>query len=211
MPHAKNTSRSPRTLTMMPEEEPTTSSAETEPNAPPRPSSKEEWAMNKAAIARYGRNRQWDKVLEILVAISKRQKDHEVYKALAHRVWIALKSETPVTDVVLALFHLLHTLGIRHEVAGPIAALAHFMAKHRTPDHPDRALAIAQAQQMLDLVVQEVGVRGDEAFKRWVAHHRLDDPNLYIPSVLNCLEVMIGGDWWFDPALLQEEARTARP
>lgn len=204
MNHASEASNISRTLSMVPE-----TGASPVQNDPSQAghtiSSKEEWQLNKAAVARYAKSGQWDEALKILTQLSKKQKTHEIYKALAQRIWIALKSEAPVTDVVLSLFHLLNTLGPRHDIAGAVAALAHLMAKHRTPDHPDQGLAQAQAQQMFALVLDEAGVVGDEAFGKWVIHHRLNDPNHYVPIVLNCLEIMVGDDWWFDRTLLQEE------
>ncbi|MEO5362527.1 MAG: hypothetical protein H7838_02715 [Magnetococcus sp. DMHC-8] len=170
----------------------------------------EEWQLNKAAIARFGRNGHWQEALALLTAMSKKQRSHEMYKALAQRVWVALKSDAPVPEVVLALYHLLNTLGPRHEIAGPIAALAHLMAKHRTPDHPDQALAQAQSQQMFALVLDAVGIVGDDAFGKWVTHNHLDDPNHYIPIVLHGLEIMVGDDWWFDRDALQRDG-TSRP
>ena len=166
----------------------------------------EEWRLNKAAVARFSRNGHWREALDLLTNLSKKQKTHEIYKALAQRVWVALKSDVAGTDVVLALFHLLNTLGPKHEIAGPVAALAHLMAKHRTPDHPDQALAQAQAQQMFSLVLDAAGIVGEEAFGKWVAHNRLDDPSHYVPIVLNCLEIMVGDDWWIDKEMLQRSA-----
>lgn len=167
----------------------------------------QEWALNKAAVLRFSRNGQWKEVLDLLTVLSKKQKSHEIYSALAQRVWVALKSNAPVTDVVLALYHLLQTLGPSHEIAGPIAALAHLMAKHRTPDHPDQALAQGQSQQMFSLIMDTLNIAGDEAFAKWVAQNHLDDPNHYVPIVLNCLEVMVGDKdaWWFDRDALQRD------
>lgn len=168
----------------------------------------QEWQLNKAAVLRFSRNGQWKEVLDLLTQLSKKQKSHEIYSALAQRVWVALKTNAPVTDVVLALYHLLNTLGPRHEIAGPVAALAHLMAKHRTPDHPDRALAQGQSQQMFSLVMDALNIVGDEAFAKWVAQNHLDDPNHYVPIVLNCLEIMVGDAWWFDRDALQREGMT---
>ncbi|HIJ84290.1 MAG TPA: hypothetical protein HPQ00_08810, partial [Magnetococcales bacterium] len=151
----------------------------------------------------------WEEVFKQLKTMSLRFKNTEIYKALAQRIWVGLKTETPASEVVLALFHLLNTLGPRHDVAGPIAALAHFMAKHRTPDHPDRDLAMGQAQQMFHRVCEEKGVVGEEAFKIWVKHSRLDDPNHYVPIVMHLLDVMVGDVWWFDRDLLQKELERA--
>ena len=166
--------------------------------------------MNRAAIHRYSKAGNWQEAFKLLTVLSTKHKNKEIYKALAQRVWIALKTETPVPDVVLALFHLFNTLGPRHNLAGPIAALAHLMAKHRTPEHPDRGLALGQAQQMFALVCDQAGVVGEEAFKIWVRHHQLDHPDHYIPMVMHGLELMVGEAWWIDRDGLQKEMETAR-
>ncbi|MEO5339297.1 MAG: hypothetical protein H7837_02095 [Magnetococcus sp. MYC-9] len=203
MSHPSKKSKSTLVIPIVREKEGCAPEGETPPPNDKKISAEEEWRLNKAAVARFSRSGQWQEVLELLTTLSRKQKSHEIYKALAQRAWVALKSDAPVTDVVLALFHLLNTLGPRHEIAGPIVALAHLMAKHRTPNHPDRALAQAQAQQMFSLVLGAADVVGEEAFGQWVAHHRLDDPNHYVPIVLNCLEIMVGDDWWIDRDALQ--------
>lgn len=212
MTNASETSKTARTLSMVATGEPPVqdgnhgnSADNSAAKAKKTISPQEEWQLSKAAVGRYSKNRQWTEVLDLLSALSKKHKNHEIYMALAQRNWVALKSNAPVTEVVLALFHLLNTLGPSHELAGPIAALAHLMAKHRTPEHPDRELAQAQAQQMFALVLDAVGIVGDEAFAKWVVHNRLDDPNHYVPIVMNLLEVMVGDNWWIDRALLQED------
>lgn len=172
-------------------------------------SAKQELEESKAAIKEHCQNGDWKEVLKLLTTLSVKHKTHEMYRALAQRVWVALKSDAPSADVVLSLFHLLNTLGPRHDIAGPVVALAHLMAKHRTPDHPDSALAQAQAQQMFGLVLDDVGVKGDRAFGIWVTHNKLDDPNHYVPIVMNCLEIMVGDDWWIDRALLQKDMDAA--
>lgn len=172
----------------------------------------EDWKMNVAAVKRFSQAGQWDETLKILMILSSKHKNKEIYKALAQRVWIALKSTAPSADVVLALFHLLNTLGPKHQIAGPIAALAHLMAKHRTKEHADSALAMGQAQQMFALVCDQAGVVGEGAFAIWVKATHLDDPNYYIPVVMNGLEMMVGDreeDWWFDRAQLQREMEAA--
>lgn len=175
-----------------------------------QPSPAEEWELNKAAIRHHGRAGNWAEALKLLKAMSVKHRNKEMYMALAQRCWVALKSDAPGAEVVLALFHLLSTLTPRHEIAGPIAALAHLMAKHRTPDHPDRDLALGQAQQMLSLVCDQSKVVGEEAFAIWVKHNRLDDPDHYVPIVMAGLEMMVGDNWWFDRQALQADLDAAR-
>jgi hypothetical protein len=168
-----------------------------------------EWELNRAAITRFAKAGNWTEVHKLLKILSTKYRNKEVYKALAQRVWVGLKSDAPAADVVLSLFHLLNTLGSKHEIAGPIAALAHLIAKNRTPDHEDRDLAMGQAQQMFNLVCENLGVVGEEPFQKWVASSKLDDPNHYIPIVMNCLDIMVGDDWWFDREQLQKEMEEA--
>lgn len=175
------------------------------PSAPQPRHGGPDWDAEVAQVRRWGDEGNWDEAFKLLKKMSQRFKNTEIYKALAQRIWVALKTETPASECVLALFHLLNTLGPRHDVAGPIAALAHFLAKHRTPNHPDRELAMGQAQQMFHRVCEEKGVVGEESFKIWVKNNRLDDPNHYVPIVMHCLEVMVGDEWWFDRSLLQRE------
>ncbi len=179
-------------------------------SAASRPSPAEEWKSDKADIARLCKEGDWPEILKILTRMSTKHKNKEIYKALAQRVWVALKSDAPAVDVVLALFHLLNTLTPRHEIAGSIATLAHLMAKHRTPDHPDRDLALGQAQQMMALVCDQAKVVGQEAFKIWVTNNRLDDPDHYIPIVMAGLEMMVGDDWWIDKEALQRDMEQSR-
>ncbi len=169
----------------------------------------EEWKMNKAAIARFAKDSNWPEALKLLKVLSTKHRNKEIYKALAMRVWICLKSDAPSAEVVLSLFHLLNTLGSKHEIAGPIAALAHLIAKNRTPEHKDHDLALGQAQQMFNLVCENAGIVGDDAFQKWVKANQLDNPNHYVPIVMNCLDIMVGDDWWFDRDKLQAEMEEA--
>ncbi|MBF0369746.1 MAG: hypothetical protein HQL52_09845 [Magnetococcales bacterium] len=168
-----------------------------------------EWKEKREAVTKLSKEGNWEEVLNILKALSSKFKNVEIYKALAQRVWVGLKTQAPVTEPVIALFHLLNTLGPKHELAGPIAALAHLVAKHRTPDHPDRALAQGQAQQMFDLVCKTAGVENKPAFDKWVKLNKLDDPDHYIPLVMTGLEHMVGDDWWIDREALQKSVDEA--
>jgi hypothetical protein len=172
----------------------------------------EEWKLNRAAITRFAKDGNWPEALKLLKILSTKHRNKEVYKALAMRVWICLKSDAPVDEVVLGLFHLLNTLGAKHEIAGSIAALAHLMAKTRTPEHRDRDLALGQSQQMFNLVCENQKIIGEDAFSKWVVASKLDDPNHYIPIVMNCLDIMVGEneeDWWFNREQLQTEMEEA--
>ncbi|MBF0628741.1 MAG: hypothetical protein HQL91_11055 [Magnetococcales bacterium] len=170
----------------------------------------EEWNEDRVAIDRLSRQGNWPEVLTILKRLSTKHKNKEIYKALAQRIWVGLKTDAPAIEVVQSLFHLLNTLGPSHDLAPYICALAHLLAKHRTPDHEDRDLAIGQSQQMFSLVCDTYNVIGEEAFQIWVEAKGLDNPDGYIPSILKGLEMMVGDDWWIDRDGLQRELEQAQ-
>ncbi|NGZ06702.1 MAG: hypothetical protein G8237_10130 [Magnetococcales bacterium] len=177
---------------------------------PPTLTPAQEWNEDRIALDQLSREGQWPEVLTILKRLSTKHKNKDIYKALAQRIWVGLKTEAPAIEVVQALFHLLNTLGPRHELAPAICALAHLLAKHRTPDHEDRDLAIGQSQQMFSLVCDTLKVIGEEAFQIWVKAMHLDDPDHYIPTILKGLEMMVGDEWWIDRDQLQRSLEQAQ-
>ncbi|MEO5345399.1 MAG: hypothetical protein H7834_03350 [Magnetococcus sp. YQC-9] len=177
---------------------------------PPARSPAEEWNEDRIALDQLSREGNWVDVLAILRRLSTKHKNKEIYKALAQRVWVGLKTDAPAIEVVQSLFHLLNTLGPRHDLAPSICALAHLLAKHRTPDHADHDLAIGQSQQMFSLVCDAYNIIGEEPFQIWVQAKGLDDPDSYIPSILKGLEIMVGDEWWIDRDKLQNELEQAQ-
>ncbi|MEO5339879.1 MAG: hypothetical protein H7837_05080 [Magnetococcus sp. MYC-9] len=169
----------------------------------------EEWQMNLRAVRRFSQAGNWPEVLKLLQVLSTKHQNNDSYKALGQRVWVSLKSDAPAIEVVYALVSLLHTLGFKHEIAGHVAALAQLVAEVRTPEHADRELAQGQAQQLMSLVCTAQGVEGRQAFDDWVAVHHLEDPDRFIPVIMQGLETMVGETWWIDRSALQREMEQA--
>ncbi len=165
----------------------------------------EEWNEDRKALDQFSREGNWEEVLKILKRLSTKHRNKEIYKALAQRVWVGIKYQAPAIEVVQSLFHLLNTFGAKHELASNICALAHLMAKHRTPDHEDRDLAIGQSQQMFAIVCDAWKIIGEEAFQIWVKANHLDQPDHYLPPLMKGLEIMVGDEWWIDRDKLQAE------
>ncbi|MBF0138103.1 MAG: hypothetical protein H7833_08975 [Magnetococcus sp. DMHC-1] len=173
----------------------------------PNPAMQESpWEEKFQLLIRFGKERNWGEVLKILTDLSTSRRFPHTSKAVAQRAWVALKSDVPAIAVVTALREVVMTIGPQHELAGPMGALAYFLARHRKGNEPEREFAVAQAQQMLHLICEFQKVpEGNQAFKDWVNANRLENPDYYLPKVIDGLEVMVLGDWWFDRQALQEE------
>lgn len=163
------------------------------------------WQEKRQELSGYNHARDWVGALTVLTELSTKKQYPDVRKALAQRIWVGLKSDAPAIHVVTALRELVMILGVKHELAGPLAALAHLMAKHRTPDHPDSELAMVQSQQLFHYICEPNGVKGEVAFNKWVEDNNLNNPDHYIPLVTAGLEIMVLDDWWIDRDALQQE------
>jgi hypothetical protein len=161
-------------------------------------SPEEDWAINRNALMHHVSASNWEAALDTLVYLSTREGHPEQNRALAHRVWLALRAPVPATDVVLSLSSLQVAVGPQHQSYAPVAALAHLMAERRTPDHPERELARFQSRQMLQLAASAAGIDGDQ-FATWASGQKLDDADYVISIVLATLEDMVEGDWWLQP------------
>ncbi|MBF0425558.1 MAG: hypothetical protein HQL66_07040 [Magnetococcales bacterium] len=164
------------------------------------------WREKLDLLARHGEACDWVGVLRILTELSTSRRFPHTSKAVAQRAWVALKSDVPAIAAVTALREVVMTIGPRHELAGPMGALAYLLARHRRGDDAGREFAITQAQQTLHLICESQNVAaGGQAFREWVVANRLEEPEYYLPKVIDGLEIMVMGDWWFDRRALQEE------
>ncbi|NGZ27963.1 MAG: hypothetical protein G8345_13870 [Magnetococcales bacterium] len=173
-------------------------------DAPTR-SEEEDWQANREELVKANEKRDWFEVLRILVYLSNKDGIPEAYKAMAQAAWLVLKIQAPVTQVTLIFYNLLVSLTPKHRAGPAIASLANLMSRHRTPDHPDRELAINQAGQMLHYVATTLDLDDQDAFQAFVEREHLNDPDHFLPLVMETLDAMIRGDWWFDHHLVQEE------
>ena len=165
----------------------------------------EDWTINRNALPHHIKAGDWLAAMDVLIYLATREGHPDRFKALAHRVWLSLKAHIPVTEVTLGLSALQVVLGPTHRAYAPVAALAHLMAQRRTPDHPDRELARFQSQQMLQLAAEAAHILDGDDFQCWAAAQHLDDPDHFIPIVIDALEEIIEGDWWIDPDLVIED------
>lgn len=174
------------------------------PSQPTR-SEEEDWELNRAALSRAASRHDWQEALNLLVYLSNKDWSPEAYKAMAQAAWLSLKIECPVTQLTMALYNILLSLGAKHPAGGAIASLANLMTQHRQLEHPDNELARFHARQMLHFVADGAHVEGVESFQQWVQDNRLDDPEYFVPVVLATLESMVEGDWWIDVHAVQDE------
>ncbi len=173
------------------------------PTAAPPLSDEDSWLVLRRELLDAAAEGLWDEVFRRLRNISSKRSHPEFRKAFAQQVWVALKADISTAEVVETLKEWVIMLGPSHELSGAIAVLAYQIAGKRSEHTPDNGFSMVQAQQLLNLVCQAAGVEREEGFNQWVAANSLDDPDAYLPRIMEGLEMMVLGDWWFDRDALQ--------
>ena len=171
----------------------------------------ENWNVALNSLKQYSKARKWDDCMEVLTFLANQDNNPEMMKARAHASWLALKTQAPVAQATQVLYKLLMTLGSHHELAGPLASTANLLFHHRTPDHPDRPLAESHVQQMLLFASNLEMSASSEEVQAWVRENRLDEPETFVPKVMESLEMMIGNEWWIDKEVIQQELERDQP
>ncbi|MBF0587975.1 MAG: hypothetical protein HQL53_02480 [Magnetococcales bacterium] len=165
----------------------------------------ENWKMMVHSVRQYSKAGNWSDTLDVLVFLSNQEGNPESAKARAMTMWLALKTETPIAVLTSAAYKLVVNLGEKHPLCAPLASVANLMLQHRTPEDPDRPLAISHVQQMYMHVCPSALNEDRDGFDQWVKENQLDDPDVIIPQVMGLLEIMIGDDWWVDRDAVQAE------
>ncbi|MBF0399620.1 MAG: hypothetical protein HQL90_02510 [Magnetococcales bacterium] len=171
----------------------------------PRRSREQDWEANVALLLEAVQQGDWLGAQRTLVYLSTRDWHPMAGKALAQRIWLALKTDTAITEVMLALTALFSQFGAAHEQAGDIAAMAGLLAARRGTDHPDSEWAEVQALQMMQQVQQVNAFSEPGAFEDWFVARGWADPDVFIPRFMKLLEEVVGDDWWLDRDRLQQD------
>ncbi|MBF0309790.1 MAG: hypothetical protein HQL56_09700 [Magnetococcales bacterium] len=173
------------------------------------PRGEENWTLLSNLSLTHSRNGHWEEAFQTLIRMAAREKDPRANQALAQAVWLGLKTEIPVADLTAVLFRILVRFGPSHEVSGSIVAMANLLSRHRTPNHPERALAMAHVQQMFEYLQVPDPTVDNAAFQSWIKERKLDDPDHFISVVMIVLERMAGNEWWIDRESVEEDLRQA--
>ncbi|MBF0368752.1 MAG: hypothetical protein HQL52_04765 [Magnetococcales bacterium] len=169
----------------------------------------EDWQINLNAVVQASRGGDWPAALKALTYLSTKEWHPDANKALAQRIWLTLKSDASISEVVLALNLAFVRFSPLHERAGLVAALANFMAARRGVGEADGELAQMQAMGMVKALREARNLSDEPAFIAWMQENRLEDPDYFIPEAMEMLETMVDGQWWLNREKLQQEMEIA--
>ncbi len=122
----------------------------------------------------------------------------ESIKALAHGIWLSVTFPVDPELSVAMLQHMVDESQDRSDGAAVAAATAGYIADMRAEDKQRENLQFFTIQLLGQVARTHSQVEDQEIFDFWVQQLELDNPGKFLPRLATVLDILTGGDWWFD-------------
>ncbi len=120
---------------------------------------------------------------------------------LAQALWIALRLQIPLQDVMNLIRYLFNQIPRQDPLEPLLAATALILCARRGQDHPQIGSLQEQGWRMMSAAAASRSIT-QEDFEQWFFSLKLNDPSVVLPAVQQALETLIGDTWLFDPAAI---------
>jgi tetratricopeptide (TPR) repeat protein len=117
---------------------------------------------------------------------------------LAQATWLIIKIQTPLTKTIQLIRDLYDAVPQGDEMEALLGATAVFFCYQRGKNHPQLEEFQKGSLNMISAAADAQGIETQEAFDTWFVQQRLNDPEYYIPRLLQRLEEIVGDEWLFE-------------
>jgi tetratricopeptide (TPR) repeat protein len=160
--------------------------------------------LNLQAAQALGQVRAYLDLFTVLSNLGATGETHSLeYRAQA--VWLLLRIQAPLVDAMLAIKALYEAVPQGDDLEALLATFALFLCAQRGQEHPQIEQLQELSMKMLSGAATAQGIETQEAFDTWYAKTHLDDPDIYLPRLNECLEALIADTWAFDPTPLRSK------
>ncbi|WP_414545819.1 tetratricopeptide repeat protein, partial [Nostoc sp. CCY0012] len=117
---------------------------------------------------------------------------------LAQAVWLCLRIEVPLTNIVNTLQVMYNRVDKGDEMEALLGAVAVCLCQIRGAGHPQLQELQQRSLNILSSAAIDQGIETPEAFDSWFVKQRLNDPEYFIPQLKQRLEAIVGDEWLFE-------------
>ncbi|MGB7444194.1 MAG: tetratricopeptide repeat protein, partial [Coleofasciculaceae cyanobacterium] len=117
---------------------------------------------------------------------------------LAQAVWLCLGVQVPLTDTVdtfTSMYQLVPKAGAMKALLGTAVM---YLCQIRGAEHPQLEELQQRSGEILSGAAQAQGIETQEAFDSWIVQQRLNDPEYFMPRLVEKLEEIVGDGWLFE-------------
>ena len=116
---------------------------------------------------------------------------------LAQAVWLCLRVQIPLTDAVDTLQAMYNLVPKGDEMEALLGATAVYLCQIRGAEHPQLDDLQQRSIEILAGAAQAQGIETQEDFDTWYVQQRLNEPEYFIPRLMEKLQEIVGDEWLF--------------
>ncbi|MEW8014224.1 MAG: hypothetical protein AB2807_05405 [Candidatus Sedimenticola endophacoides] len=146
----------------------------------------------------------WMHAVECCDILFQAERDDSI-KALAHGIWLGVTFPVDPELSIAMLQHLIDESPNRSDGAAVAAAAANYIVDLRAEGERREQLKFFAAQLLGSVARRHSQVEEQDIFDFWVQQLELDDPVKFLPRLAKVLDIITGGDWWFDRDALRAQ------
>ncbi|MBD2592823.1 tetratricopeptide repeat protein [Nostoc spongiaeforme FACHB-130] len=116
---------------------------------------------------------------------------------LAQAVWLCLRVQVPLNDTIDTLRSMYDRIPQSDEMEALLGAVAMYFCQVRGDEYPQLEELQQRSFKILAGAATAQGIE-PEALVTWIEQQRLNDPNYFIPRLVQLLEAIVGDEWLFE-------------
>jgi tetratricopeptide (TPR) repeat protein len=118
---------------------------------------------------------------------------------LAQSLWLTLQLPTNLKSAIILIQSIYHKIS----TGDPLESLLGGTAIHLCHNykHPDLDQLTKLSAGIINHAAEQQGITTPADFHNWFTQNRLNDPDYFLPTLINRLESIIGDGWLFDKAV----------
>ncbi|NEO97934.1 MAG: tetratricopeptide repeat protein [Symploca sp. SIO2E9] len=117
---------------------------------------------------------------------------------LAQALWLCLRVQIPLTASVDTIRSMYDMVPKGDEMEALLGTTAVYLCHTRGAQHPQLEELQEQSVQILSGAAVAQGIETQEAFDTWIVQQQLNDPEYFIPRLVEKLEEIVGDEWLFE-------------
>lgn len=119
-------------------------------------------------------------------------------EALAHGIWLGVTYPIDPELSVALLQALVEETPDNSDGGAVAAATACYLADLRSEGQQRENLLFFTHRLLTDVARRHSKVQEQDIFDFWVERLELNDPGKFLPRLAKVLDILTGGDWWYD-------------
>jgi tetratricopeptide (TPR) repeat protein len=126
---------------------------------------------------------------------------------LAQALWLTLKLPTNLQRAITLISYISRKIPTGDPLKSLLGAAAIHLCHHYK--HPELDQLIELSGGIILYAAEQQGITTQADYNDWIIQNRLNDPDYFLPLLINKLESIVGDSWLFDKAVFLKGNRSA--